>query len=125
MVHKPLEGVQYPQQKAEQPRQLRTAPIQYVLQGESLDTAGDVMYAQRMLQKTRGMRKAPDVRKSVAIGRQYFGKLEDQHGLLPTEVTKKRKQGKQAAKPYVAPPTEFVRTRVTGKKAPAQAARLK
>ena len=77
-------------------------PRQYVLKGESLDTMGDVMFAQRMLKKTRSMVNAPDVRKSVAIGRQYFGQLQDHSGLLPTQVTKKRLRGKQAAQPYKA-----------------------
>ena len=96
-------------------------PRQYVLKGESLDTMGDVMFAQRMLKRTRSMIKAPEVRKSVVIGRQYLGKLQDHSGLLPTEVTRKRLQGKQAAKPYGGPAPTFVKKRVKGKQHPAKA----
>ena len=75
-------------------------PRQYVLHGESLDTVADLLFAQRMLRRTRGLRRMPDVRKSVALGRQYHGELEAHSGMLPTEVTQKRKQGKAAARRY-------------------------
>ncbi len=77
-------------------------PRQYVMQGESLDTMGDVLFARRMLHMTRGMRKMPDVSKSTVMGREYIGKLQDHSGMLPTQVTVKKAQGKRAARPYGA-----------------------
>ena len=84
-----------------------------------MDTLSDLMFARRAL-RTVG-RPMPGVPKSVALGRQHFGKLEAHSGQLPTEVTKKRIQGKQAARPY-AP--EFRRKRTVGKKHPAKAYQL-
>ncbi len=73
-------------------------PKQYVLQGESLDNLSDLLFARRALRPWG--RIMPDGSKSVALGRQYFGKLQDHSGVLPTEVTKRRIAGKRAAKAY-------------------------
>ena len=75
-------------------------PRQYVLQGESLDTVSDLLFAQRMLRKTRGLLRVPDVRKSAVLGRQYLGVLQAHSGMLPTQVTQKKKEGKKAARRY-------------------------
>ena len=73
----------------------------YLLPGESLDAIGDMLYNKQLLKKHRFRSSTvPNVATSAALGRQANTQLLDQHGLLPTEVTKKRVQGKQAAKPY-------------------------
>ena len=73
----------------------------YLMSGESLDTVGDLLYNKQLLKKQRFRSSAmPNVATSTVLGRNASSQLLDQHGLLPTEVTKKRLQGKQAAKPY-------------------------
>ena len=73
-------------------------PLHYVLQGESLDNLADVIHQRRMLKMVRGARKAPDT-KHIQTS-QYFGQLQAHSGLLPTDVTRKRIQGKRAAAAY-------------------------
>ncbi len=68
--------------------------------GEYLDTVGDLLYQRSILHKTRGLRRAPDVRKSAALGRQYFGKIQAHAGMLPAQVTQYRKQAAASARPY-------------------------
>ena len=71
-------------------------PLHYVLQGESLDNLADVIFQRRML-KRAGTRK-PDT-KHIQTS-QYFGQLQAHSGRLPTDVTRKRIQGKRAAAAY-------------------------
>ena len=75
----------------------QVVPPHYVLQGESLDYLGDVLFQRRMLGKLRS-RVMPDTTHILAS--QYFGKLAPHHGLLPTDVTRKRMQGKRSAAAY-------------------------
>ena len=73
-------------------------PLHYTLKGESLDYLSDVLYQRRILKKTRGARKQPD--NTHILASQYFGQLAPHSGMLPTNVTKKRIQGKRAAAVY-------------------------
>ena len=62
--------------------------------GESLDAIGDLLYNKQLLKKQRFRSSTmPNVATSAALDRQANSQLLDQHGLLPTEVTKKRMQG--------------------------------
>ena len=70
-----------------------------MLTGESLDTIADLHATRRLLQRTKGLRKVPDVSTSISLGRESAGKLVDRY-MLPTDVTARRRVGKQAAAPY-------------------------
>ena len=94
----PMLGAKRPRLRG---KQAKPRGPSYLLSGESLDAIGDLLYNKQLLRKQRyKSSKMPDVSLTTTMGREYFGEQLDQHGMLPTEVTKRRLQGKQAAKPY-------------------------